>query len=254
MKYLYFSPKSTTKRMAETVATAWPKAEPWDLLKQPADPTPIPADEPVLVALPVYAGRIPPHCIRQLEGLKGNGGPAVALVAYGNRAYDDALLELCQLLEGHGFRVIAAGAFVGQHSIFTQVAKGRPDQEDLALLTDFGQRCRAKADSFDPAAHTPLTVPGNPDYGTRPAAQVPFHPTGNRNCIKCRTCVVQCPVGAIPTDEPTRTEGDRCITCGRCIYICPVDARGYFFDAFPQSAQTFAEKNAAYRTPEWFGV
>lgn len=254
MKCIYFSPKSTTKRMAEAVAAAWDQVETCDLLKGPAPEAPVAAHEPVLVALPVYAGRIPPHCIRQLASLRGSGGPAVALVAYGNRAYDDALLELCDLLEAQGFRVIAAGAVVGQHSIYTQVAKGRPDRADMEQLAAFGRRCRARAEGFDPASAQPLAVPGDPGYRDRPARVVPFHPVGNRNCIRCRACVVQCPTGAIPAEEPTRTEGERCISCGRCIYICPVDARGYFFEEFAPSAKAFAEKNEAPRPPEWFGI
>ena len=40
--------------------------------------------------------------------------PAVLVVVYGNRAYDDALLELSDIATGAGFVPLAAGAFVGE--------------------------------------------------------------------------------------------------------------------------------------------
>ena len=253
MKYIYFSPKSTTKQVAKGIAAAWKGAEEWDLMAKPMDEAvTVGAEEPVLVALPVYAGRIPPLCIERLRGLKGSGGPAVAVVVYGNRAYDDALLELADLLTEQGFAVVAAGAFIGRHSIYTNVAKGRPDEADRALMAEFGERCRAAADCVDPAGAQTVKVPGDPAYRETPARVVPLKPIGNRNCVKCRACVRRCPKGAIPEDEPTQTDREKCISCGLCIYICPMEARGYFYEEFAAGAAAFEEKNGAYRTPEWF--
>lgn len=41
---------------------------------------------------------------------------AIPIVLFGNRNYDDALIELRNLLEEDGFNTIAAGAFVGEHA------------------------------------------------------------------------------------------------------------------------------------------
>ena len=42
---------------------------------------------------------------------------------------------------------------------------------------------------------------------------------------KCGKCAAECPVGAIPASDPTKTDKDKCITCMRCVAVCPVHAR-----------------------------
>lgn len=253
MYALYFSPKSTTKKIALAAAGAWGTITEVDLLKKPLkEALAIPAGEAVLVALPVYAGRIPALCREMLGRLEGAGNPAVAVVAYGNRDYDDALLELVEVLEAQNFRVVAAGAFIGQHSIFTSVAAGRPDGADLAALAAFGARARAAAESAGTGAVSTPAVKGDPAYGLRPARRVAIKPDGNKNCTKCRACVARCPVGAISADDPRATDGDRCISCGACIYICPVEARGYHGEGFAKGEADFAAKCGARREPEVF--
>ena len=106
-------------------------------LSVPVAPQVIPSDRVLLAAAPVFGGRIPALALERLTALQGNG-PAVALVVYGNRAYEDALLEWKTALEARGFRVIAAAACIAQHSIAPAVAAGRPDDADLALAAQFG--------------------------------------------------------------------------------------------------------------------
>ncbi|NCB63675.1 MAG: 4Fe-4S dicluster domain-containing protein [Clostridia bacterium] len=253
MYSFYFSPRSTTKKIAQGITAAWDKPEERDLLTKPLKETVIiPEGEPVLVAMPVYVGRIPAVCREMLTLLKGNGNPAVAVVAYGNRDYDDALLELADVLEAQGFHVVAAGAFIGQHSIYPGVAKGRPDADDRQALGEFGRQCKAAMEGFDATAHSRIAVKGDSDYRSKTPHVVPFKPFGNQNCIKCRACVSRCPMQAIPADDPKKTDGAKCISCGACIYICPVEARGYWSDKFQESAPGFETKCAAYRKPETF--
>ena len=253
MLSFYFSPRSTTKKIAQGITEAFGTVEERDLLKKPIrEDVVVPAGEPVLVALPVYVGRIPAICREMLTHLKGDGNPAVAVVAYGNRDYDDALLELVDVLEGQGFRVVAAGAFIGQHSIYPSVAKWRPDADDRAALAEFGTACKAAVEGFDAAKHERITVKGDPEYGNKEPHVVPFKPIGNQNCIKCRACVPRCPVGAISEDDPKKTDASKCISCGACIYICPVEARGYWSDKYKESVPVFEEKCAGYKKPETF--
>src|SRR5665648_919822 len=87
----------------------------------------------VIVGIPVYAGRVPNVLLKYLNSVKGNGANAVAVVLYGNRDFDDALIELKDILSENGFKVIAAGAFIGEHSFSKILAKGRPD-ESLSLI------------------------------------------------------------------------------------------------------------------------
>lgn len=99
------------------------------------------ADSVVVVAVPVYGGRVAGTAVERLSRLKGNGSSAVAIVLYGNRAYEDALVELQDLLEEQGFRVEAAAAFIGEHSYSRPempIAEGRPDGSDMDKARDFG--------------------------------------------------------------------------------------------------------------------
>jgi hypothetical protein len=62
----------------------------------------------VIVGLPVYVGRIP-MCLDDLYAqLIGHSTQAIAVVVYGNREYNDALIELKMELESHGFNVRSA--------------------------------------------------------------------------------------------------------------------------------------------------
>lgn len=79
------------------------------------------------------------------EKVKGNGAYAVPVVSFGNRNYDDALIELRNILEQDGFRTVAGGAFVSEHSFSKTLAAGRPDAKDLASMQEFGAKSR-KAD------------------------------------------------------------------------------------------------------------
>ena len=58
---------------------------------------------PLLVVMPVYGGRLPAIAVQRLREIRGNDSPAIAVVVYGNRAYDDALLELRDVLTANGF-------------------------------------------------------------------------------------------------------------------------------------------------------
>lgn len=253
MTSIYFSPKGTTQATARAITSAWEGATERDLLTEPLrEPVVIPAGEPVLVAMPVYAGRIPGLCREMLERyLQGSGGPAVAVAVYGNRDYDDALAELQDLLESKGFQVVAAGAFVAEHSIFPQVAAGRPDEQDRAAMASFGAECRRRlADFRSGETRYPIAVKGN--HNLRPAKGVPFHPECGPACTRCGQCAKLCPAGAIPADDPTVTDGEKCISCGACIRVCPVQARSYQGALYAGAAAGFAAKCAKRREPEVF--
>ena len=55
-------------------------------------------NDTVLVALPSYSGRCPEVAIERLKRFRGNGAKAIAMVVYGNRAYEDTLIELSDTL------------------------------------------------------------------------------------------------------------------------------------------------------------
>ena len=80
------------------------------------------ADDIVVFVAPVYAGRVPALAAERFLTVNGHGQKAAAIAVYGNRDYDDALVEMCDIISARGFKLIAAGAFIAQHCIFPKVA------------------------------------------------------------------------------------------------------------------------------------
>lgn len=210
--------------------------------------------ELLIVGMPVYAGRIPRRGAEALDKVKGDGAPAIAVCVYGNRDYDDALLELNDTLTTNGFKVIAAGAFIAQHSIFPQLAAGRPDKDDMAKLEAFGKRCKDKLDDWCEGDITiDLRIKGNRPY-KKPGA-VPLHPHGDKNkCNECRTCAKLCPTGAIDAQNPCHTDGSKCISCGRCVAVCPQHARHFGGILYSIAEKKIVGGNRERKEPEWFTV
>ena len=246
---VYFTGKGTTKTCAECISAASGlerRSRNWARRPQ-NDPLDIPAEDALLLCLPVYGGFIPRICLPWVEQLRGHGGPAVIAAVYGNRHYDNALLQMRDLLESRGFQVVAAGAFVAEHSIFPQVAAGRPDLKDKAAMADFGAKCGAL---LAEGRRGVLELPGDPAYvlpEARPAGMVP---TGDGACVTCRACADICPARAIQRSRPTETDPLKCIQCGACITVCHTGARNYHSQAWQERAPVFAGANSAYRRPE----
>ena len=104
------------------------------------------------IAMPSYGGRIPKTAAERLVRIKGGGAKAVLVCVYGNRAYEDTLIELKDRAEDAGFIVYGAVAAVAEHSIMRKFAAGRPDEKDrdcllytsyqLAHLLEFGHAKR----------------------------------------------------------------------------------------------------------------
>ena len=141
-----FSPTHTSKHVGGAIAegTGLGTQRAVDLTLEEVPATTIEDDELAVVTVPVYGGLVAPLALERLERVHGNGGPAVAVVVYGNRAYEKALEQLSTFLARAGFKVVAAGTFVGEHSYSTDlypIAAGRPDGDDLLQARDFGARC-----------------------------------------------------------------------------------------------------------------
>ena len=82
-------------------------------------------EDVAVIAVPSYGGRVPAVAAERLGMMRGNGAQAVLVCVYGNRAYEDTLVELEDAAKGAGFRVIAAVSAIAEHSIVRQFAAGR---------------------------------------------------------------------------------------------------------------------------------
>lgn len=151
-------------------------------------------DELVIAGVPVYGGRIPLLVEPFFQSLKANGTPAAVVSVYGNRHYDDAVLELADYLREDGFVVCAGAACLAEHSFGHEIATGRPDAEDLAKAKEFGEALRKKLEAAEDAGKlTAPEIPGNRPYKARGTAPNTAAPKTTDACIKCGICVKNCP-------------------------------------------------------------
>lgn len=176
-------------------------------------------DDLVVIAMPVFAGRVPALAVERLRRANPHGAKCVVVVVFGNRAYDDALLELKDVATEMGFRVIAAVAASAEHSIIRKYGKGRPDSADEQALRRFGADIVRKAVSDD---CTMPQVPGNRPY--KKGGKVP-QPQGRRGCNGCGVCAKHCPADAIPLSDPKTVDSAKCISCMKCVSVCPKSVR-----------------------------
>jgi len=207
------------------------------------------AEDVVVVGAPVYGGRLPERVADSLKRIEGNYATAIAVVVYGNRDYDDALLELTDILHDAGCRIVGAGAFIGQHSIFPKVGTSRPDLTDEYNLVVFGRECKSAIENGFNADEVPF-LKGNRPY--KKGVMVPFHPKAKESdCAKCGKCVKACPMGAIASETPFDTDESKCISCGRCIFVCTKSARGYSGMAYATVGTGFRAAYSKRKEPEW---
>lgn len=247
---IYFSPALSTRRvMREIGKNLSVQVKEYDVTMGLAESVDIGNQGLAVFGIPVYAGRVPELAVKAFRKIRGKNTPAVLVCVYGNRDYDDALLELKDICEENGFVTVAAATFIARHSIFSGVAEGRPDEEDRQKIDEFAKECMHLYQSYDcTKEYTSLEVKGNRPY--REPSKGGYVPTGDESCDNCGTCVKQCPVGAIPADDPKITDMDLCIRCARCITLCPKHSWAFSGELYEIVKTKFAPMMAARREPE----
>ena len=223
MYEIYFSPTGGTKKVTEIIGSAWAcEAERVDLMNPALQPEQyvFSANDICIVAVPSFGGRVPVTAVERLKKMAGNGARAVLVAVYGNREFEDTLTELKDVLSEAGFRCSAAAAAVAEHSIIRKFGAGRPDKEDCRELKEFSERIKRHLEENGDGE---VSVPGGHPY--REYHGVPMKPKADKDCIKCGKCASECPVQAIPKDNPSSLDKERCISCMHCIAICPEQAR-----------------------------
>ena len=272
---VFFSPTHTSAKIARAVGDGigMGRRMETDLtLDESADPIEI-TNALTVIAAPVYGGRVAPAALKRLKRLKGNNAPAILIAVYGNRDYEDALIELRDTAVELGFTPLSAGAFIGEHSYSTTnmpIAAGRPDASDLQIAFQFGQdslkKLKEKTTITSPELQAICKLKSLDDKlsillssffikGTSPykivQAGKPACPVCTEACFVCGECVEVCPTHAISISKDgsqIETDINRCIKCCACVKECPNEAR-VFHTPF---AAILHEKFNTRREPELF--
>ena len=247
---IYFSPTGNSKKSTLSVAAALSDKPCREIDITPAANAGITesfgSEDFVVFGLPVYGGRLPAVAVPRLNHFKGAGTPCIILVTYGNRDYDDALLELSDLVRTNGFLPLGAAALVGKHT-YGEIQTDRPNASDLAENRQFA---RSVLHAPTPSS-SPLQIKGNRPYKAGPQKSSGFIPHTTEACINCTLCVEQCPTSAIGDDCKTIAP-ENCISCFGCISCCPVQAKVMDSPEYLAFAAEFSKKLATPRPNEYF--
>lgn len=239
---VFFSPTGGTEKVTTTVAKTIAKvlgteyaSYDFTLPKGREEKIGFAEGDLVVLGTPVIAGRVPNLLLPYLnEKISGVGAIGVPVVSFGNRNYDDALIELRNIMETKGFQTIAGGGFVSEHSFSRVLGAGRPDHKDIAKLEEFGEKIAKKWMNgwvYDGPAFVKGEDPIRPYFTPRDrhgnAIDIrKVKPKTGDACCGCGICAEVCPLGSIPKEDPTITVGT-CMKCCACIKKCPTGAKHF---------------------------
>ena len=248
-----------SKQVAEGLQAQWeeysfnlPAAREKELSFGPADL--------VVLGVPVYAGRVPNLLLPYIrDHIHGGGALAVPVVLYGNRNFDDGLIELRNVMRDNGFHPVTAGAFVGEHSFSRVLGAGRPDGEDMALVDELARKTVEKVQALTQAPAEPVEVEGcdpiRPYYTPRDRHGEPIKDflkakpvTDPNKCVKCGLCARLCPMGSIDPDDVSNVTG-KCIKCCACVKKCPKGAKYFDHEGYLYHQHELEDQYAGRRAP-----
>lgn len=215
----------------------------------------------VVFGTPVYAGRVPNKMLPEVQRLfKGNGALAIPVVVFGNRSFDDGLMELRNELENNGFHTVAGAGIATSHVFSEKIAPGRPDAQDMEKIAAFAEAAAHKIRGLKEIP-APVAVSGRDPVGPyykplgvdgQPAVFLKAKPaTRAELCDGCGICADVCPMGSVSHENPAEVPGI-CIKCQACVKKCPKGAK-YFDDPAFLSHVAMLEQNYTRRAePEMF--
>lgn len=205
------------------------------------------SDDLALFSVPVYGGKVAPTALERMAQVSGEGTPAILLVTYGNRNFEQVLVQLEDFVRERGFRPIASAALVGEHSYSNAhypIAVGRPDATDLASAEEFGKQIANKLKDRDketwdidiannmPCLETPeaslqafrhFVQEYTLQQQENPIKVYPF--ASKELCTHCGECITLCPTQAITPGSEEVSDPKRCIRCCACVKGCPSGVR-----------------------------
>lgn len=182
-----------------------------------------------VIVVPVYGGRIAETALERMDMIRGEASPVIPVVLYGNRDYDDALLELKDWCVAHGFTPVAAAAFIGEHSYSRPdrpIAAHRPNQSDLRRAMEFGTQIGKRIGRINSICEVgELMINGNFPYKEKSPKTPQTPQTVKELCTQCGFCIEICPVQAICLRDEIVSDVQTCIKCCACVKQCPNQAR-----------------------------
>lgn len=185
---IYFSPTGGTEKIVTFIAEQFGEYQSIDLCEKTSGLTnDFSKEDLCIIGVPSFGGRVPAIALERIKALSGNNATAILITVYGNRAYEDTLIELEDTLIEKNFTCQAAIAAVAEHSIMHQFATGRPDQNDLTELASFAQKIKEKTNNTVKTDFPPVHVPGNRPYrehGTIPLILVLHIPVVPVDCAQ----------------------------------------------------------------------
>ncbi len=254
---VYFSPTKTTKKIVEAIALGikTKNTSHFDLTSTTFNSKGFNEfnNELVIIGVPVYSGRVPIDATKRLKKLNANKVPTIIVVVYGNREYEDALLELKNIAKDRGFMPFAAAAFIGEHSFSSELfplAQGRPDTNDLYKATELGVEIRNII--FNNKTSKLINVPGNQPYKAFSVRPEVSPVTIEALCDKCGICVSVCPTDSIYINKTVITDKTTCILCCACVKACPTNARVNDNDVVKNISKRLFADCSTRREPEIF--
>ena len=260
LRTIYFSATHTSEKVAKAISRGVADefvAE--DITFQGLKNADFATDDVLCIAVPVYGGGVAPVALKRLDAIRGNNTPAVVAVVYGNRNFERAATQMTEFLSERGFVVVAAAAFVGEHSYSTEenpIAVGRPNDGDIAEALRFGELVRRKIEGNISAVDvTAMKCPDSGEenvkafvefvkgYQTEQAKNpVKLLPTTDEEkCVMCGVCVDVCPMEAIDREDVSVVDASKCIKCCACVKECPKEAKTLNSPFAPMLSKYFAQ-------------
>lgn len=253
LKILYFSPTNGTKKIVKAIAESIDSNyEEFDITlpQNRANNIAFSSDDLVIIGMPTYAGRFPRLLHSYLDKINANNTLGIFITTYGNRDYEDALLEQYDIFTAKGFLGLGAATFITEHSSTSKLATGRPDAEDLKTASYFGCEIIKRLKTINSVSDlNSLTLPGKIPYVEKNIPPMPFAPATNEKCVTCGICAKHCPTSAIDFSDCRTINISKCIKCNSCVKRCPLNAKAITSEPY-KNMQNMLITNFAHNKKE----